>query len=232
MSMKLSDTFTDIAAALCLGIALSGCSHAPIVIAENYTPPPKHPSMHQDWDPGTLLPPPPQTCGVYVREVRDLRHANERNLGDVDGHPVYGDDIVNWLNTGIETFDTHGFLIYRQSHGITSDPAHANVEVGIGLLKAYMESIETSKVAMMVVKVTFNRRQTKNSVTRIYRGIDTSIDWLNTVPQINMAFERATEQVLSRIQSDLHDYCSPDSDKPSSGEGVKTGQDWNRRRYR
>jgi hypothetical protein len=190
-----------------LGVGLTGCTPASVRMANAYTAPDDYARHHSD----TPLPPlPPQTCSVYVQEIRDLRLADEHTYGNIGGAPIYGPNMVDWMKTGLTTLDEKGYRVDGPAT-VPVSPLQDDVTIQVGVLKAYMESITTTKIATVVVRVSYNKIDLQAPVTRIYRGVDTSINWADGTGEVESAFERATAQVLDKVQTDLQGYCPPPS---------------------
>jgi hypothetical protein len=202
-----------IASLLAFGAVLTGCAPASVRMANAYTAPDYYATHHSDTP---LPPPPPQTCSVYVQDIKDMRLADERTFGNIGGAPIYGSNMVDWMKTGLATLDEKGFRM-DQPAAAPVTPLQDNVTIQVGVLKAYMESVTTTKVATVVVRVSYNDADLNTPVTRIYRGVDTSLNWADGTGEVESAFERATAQILGKVQTDLRNYCPASPRKQQAG---------------
>ena len=187
--------------ALCLG----GC-FSPVRLDSHYTtPPPPHDNTVYAGNARPVPPPPPLIrCMVYLESVQDQR-TDKNSMGNIGGRPVDADDMVQWLDSGLDTLSASGFRIDKATS------VDDQVVVDVTLLKAYMISMGLSKSANMVVRITYKRPDGSMLATQVYRGVDTSVDWVAGEGEMNSAFQRATKQMLDQVDTDLGGYCKSSS---------------------
>jgi len=201
MDMHLETrTLAPLLAALCLG----GC-YSPVRLDSHYTtPPPPHDNTVYVGTARPVRQQPLIKCMVYLESVQDQR-TDKSSMGNIAGREIDADDMVQWLDSGLDTLSASGFRIDKAT--ATDD----QVVVDVALLKAYMISMGLSKSANMVVRITYKRPDGSTLATQVYRGVDTSVDWTAGEGEMNTAFQRATKQMLDQVDTDLDGYCKSSS---------------------
>ena len=142
------------------------------------------------------------SCEIQLIGIADHR-PNAGEIPNTHGHYMHFDDMTGWLQAGLTSLVADGIAIRPKSSGeLPRDKPRIDVE----LLKAYMQFIETSKSANVVVKVTFERPN-EDPVVRLYRGRDTGVNWLHATAELSAAFDAALRDALQRMTPDLKGLC-------------------------
>lgn len=128
--------------------------------------------------------------------------ADKEDLGKVLGRPVREADMLGWLGSGMSSLAADGYRVD------TSTPGSDQLMVHMELLKAYMRAAGTSIATNIVVRITYLRADGTSLGQQIYRGSDTSIDWVGGDGEINTDFRLATTDLLKQVAQNLSRYCA------------------------
>ena len=141
------------------------------------------------------------TCSFYLQPVQDMR-TDKEDLGKVIGKPVHEGDMAGWLTSGVISLEADGYRVDTSASG--SD----QLIVHMDLLKAYMHGVGTSIVTNIVTRITYMRADGTILGQQVYRGSDTSIDWVGGDGEVNTDFRLATTDLLKQVEQDLSHYCA------------------------
>ena len=133
----------------------------------------------------------PSRCRFQVAEVEDLR--DEKHLGHMGPRLVDGQDFPDWFRDALARIP---------GHSTEAAPVQLHVQV----LKAYVQGISTMKSANLVVRARIDAPD-HAPVSRNYRGVDDSVNWVNGEGEMQDAFDRALEDLTQQLQADLARAC-------------------------
>lgn len=131
------------------------------------------------------------SCAFSVSDITDKRGVED--LGQVIGVLVDGKGFKNWLSDGVRAIPGH-----------TS--ANAPVALKIEILKAHIHAISTHKSANIILRVQATGPGTSQT-TKIYRGVDGSVNWNGSESEIQTAFDLALVDLKRQISADLSLLC-------------------------
>lgn len=190
-------TGTGLLLTLCLG----GCASTPVDMETRYTPVPPHHEQGSEYLKPVKAKPTPVSCELYLEQLTDQRR-DKQDMGNVANRPVRGVDMLAWLSSSLASLGPAGYRVDTQPS------ATANLMLDVELLKAYLESESTSVASIIVVRVTYKRPDGTVLAQQLYRGSDTSIDWVAGDGETNTDFRLATGDMLHKLQPDIGRYCA------------------------
>lgn len=132
-----------------------------------------------------------RACPFSLTEIVDKRGIED--LGQVIGARVDGKGFNHWLTNGIHAIPGH-------------TAGAAPVSLKIEILKAHIHAISTHKSANVILRVQATD-QSNTQTTKIYRGVDGSMNWSGSESEIQNAFDRALADLQQQISNDLSRLC-------------------------
>jgi hypothetical protein len=194
---------------LALGAAmlLASCARPPpAVLPAQYEPPSVRPKPPQQQAAArrrtrNAAPvPPASVCRLHVGPLQD-RRTDSQSLGEIGGRPVRAVDVMGWVRSGLLSLDRDGAITLVEPAG------KGDLDISADLLKSYVMSMPTSKVADIVLAVHFARDGEKTE-DRIYRGSDQSMNWATGEGETQRALNRALADALTQIRADVLARCA------------------------
>ncbi|MGY4827479.1 hypothetical protein ACVNIS_02755 [Sphaerotilaceae bacterium SBD11-9] len=131
-------------------------------------------------------------CPFSITSIVDLRE--EKGLGLVHLTRVDGDSFSTWFADGLRAIP---------GHAQQGAPATMQVEV----LRAYIHSLSTMKSANLVLRVHLATSGASTSLTKVYRGVDRSLNWSSSESEIQAAFDGAMAHLQQQLAEDLALTC-------------------------
>lgn len=171
---------TLLQAAAALSVLLAACTHEPIQLHNELS-----------WDASSLQQ--TSSCNFSVAGVSNRGLAMDQ-MGTIGGSPVLASDIAGWVHTAFEQI--HGYS--PQAQGLSLD---------VEIVRAYLHSLSISKSANVVVRVNY-ARSAQVQASRVYRGADTSMNWVNGDIEMQNAFNRALKDMAQQVAKDLGQFCT------------------------
>jgi hypothetical protein len=175
-------------AGLCLG--LCACAAGPPVEIAAAPPAPASPPSRPHLGP---------MCHAYVADVSDLRPDKE-NMGEAGIRVVHSANAAEWVRAGLGGLEAGGAIT------VVGDPAQADVELKVQILKAYVFTPQTAKAATVVLRVNYAGKAAPAG-PRTYRGSDTTMDWANGDGEMKAALDRALAQAVGAMRIDISPVC-------------------------
>ena len=131
-------------------------------------------------------------CPFAIEAVHDAR--GEVDLGMLGPTRVDGRHFVRWFTDGIAA-----------TSRATSGPAPVRVRIEIA--KAYIHGLSSMKSANIVINARISGPD-GGTMTRTYRGVDSSMNWSNSEGEIQEAFERALQDLFGQLAPDIARACA------------------------
>jgi hypothetical protein len=151
---------------------------------------------------------------VHVVPSQDVRISRE-DLGVVGGRPFSGKDLPAWIDRAILKLGTEKFRI---STGETQPP-DAALMIRPRLIKAYVDSITTSKTAVIVIEAEIVRPD-GTALTRHFRGQDAGANWGSGEGEVIESLRRALAVCSAKMRVEIEALLTagqtarPQVDKP------------------
>jgi len=137
---------------------------------------------------------------VSLLPIEDQRSEDE-TLGIVAGRPFRTTDLPACITQSLNGLAP---LKYHISKDVPQETAQLVLKVTI--LKAYVQSIRASKVAVLVLKVQFAQRGINPPIEQIVRGQYAGPNWASTATEVQGALQDALQQCMQQIRMQI-DNC-------------------------
>ncbi|RQP25222.1 hypothetical protein [Piscinibacter terrae] len=131
------------------------------------------------------------SCRFSVKAIDDKR--DQADLGTVHTTRVGGEGFAQWFADGIAVMPGYS----REA---------APVELRIEVVKAYIQSLGTLKSANLVVKVQVAGNGAVPG-SKVYRGVDGSVNWSSSESEIQAAFDAAMTSLRQQLAADQAGWC-------------------------
>lgn len=142
----------------------------------------------------------PVFCHLQVHELED-RRSDPRMLGNVGNRAVYAPtDSRSWLQNTLRGLARYGVALQ-----FGDGTAAGALPVRISLLQAWLSSQETSKIANVVLELSY--QQAGSLYTARYRGSEHALNWSSSDDEINNLLDEAFAQAFRQMASDLQHSC-------------------------
>lgn len=132
-------------------------------------------------------------CGFHIAAFED-RRTNKEMLGQLATRSVVSEDVGAWVRSGFATLP-----------GYAEAPTAASFGIQIELLKAYLQSQATTKVATVVLRVAYPGAE---GTPVQYRGTNTSVNWSSSTNEAREAMNLAIGDMLGKVRADLGQRCA------------------------
>ncbi|WP_439889787.1 hypothetical protein ACS7SF_10800 [Ralstonia sp. 25C] len=134
-----------------------------------------------------------RSCPFTIDRVDD--HRDAAGLGHLGRTTVTDDGFMRWLADGLKGLP-----------GQTADSIAAR-HVRVTVLKAYVYGLTTLKSAHLVVRVQDAVVSGEPAWSKVYRGVDNSLNWANGEAEVQLAFHQALDDLKQQIAVDLSARC-------------------------
>jgi hypothetical protein len=141
---------------------------------------------------------------VHIAPAQDIR-SNREDLGIVGGRPFSGSDLSAWINQTMLRLGTEKFRV-STSQTIPHDTA---LEIYPRLVKAYVDSITTSKTAVIVLEVVIIRPD-GSKIVRHFRGQDAGVNWSSSEGEVVESLRRALARCGMKMRSEIETLLRPE----------------------
>ncbi len=137
-----------------------------------------------------------KVVSIGFLSIEDLRpEFSKQSIGLVQGRAVKGPDVLPWIGRALG-----GLGGTRFSATPAAGPGGWTVKPA--LRQFYAGSLTVSKTVNVVLELEI-RPPTGGTVTRVYRGSITAVDWWNTSGEIEQSFHEAFSGCLRQMAADL-----------------------------
>jgi hypothetical protein len=183
------------AAALLLTLTLSGCSTTPVRLnAEALS---SHGVAEEPTEEeGNARALNRATQQVWIAPIEDSR--TDTTLGSVAGRPFALGEVSEWLDRELASIASPMFVLTK----VPESGATANLTVHPRLLKTYLNSAGTSKMAVVVMQVRFVSPAGVVHA-RVYRGQHASMNWASAEGEVMNALRDAAAVCRTQIRQDI-----------------------------
>jgi hypothetical protein len=131
------------------------------------------------------------SCKFHVKSINDRRE--HTSLGMMWSTQVDGANFEQWFANGVRAIPGY-------------DVKDARVALDIDVLKVYVHAVGTMKSVNILVNARWAGGQSGGG-QKIYRAVDSSINWNNTESEIQDAFDRALTNLQQQMGADLQTFC-------------------------
>lgn len=185
--MRLSSS-----ALVCLGLVMAGCGTPARLDLTQATP-----ALEQK-APAVNAP------LIHVAPAQDLR-LNREDLGIVGGRPFSGSDLPAWINQTMVRLGTEKFRVTTAQ----TPPQDVALQIHPRLIKAYVDSITTSKTAVIVIEVDIVRPD-GTTLTRHFRGQDAGANWSSGEGEVIESLRRALARCGTKMRAEIETLLAPE----------------------
>jgi hypothetical protein len=130
-------------------------------------------------------------CPFTITAIDD--HREQKNLGILIRTQVDGDSFPAWFSGGLKAIPGYA-------------PQEAPVSIRVEVIRAYIHALSTMKSANLVVRVHTTARG-EPPRTKVYRGVDGSVNWSNSESEVQTAFDNAMRHLQDQMRKDLWLTC-------------------------
>jgi hypothetical protein len=187
-------------ALISIGSVLLAACTSPIALTPQYTPsgygPP--PPPRETWARRPLVDAGP-VCTIRLVDVADIR-PDKTAMGTVGGRTVSETDSVAWLNAALRTLSRDPRVRFAP------DGAHADLELRVRLIKAYIINITTAKSSNVVLRTSFERDGIVIDES-VERGRDTGTNWASGEDETKDSLDSALSRAMDALDVDLIAHC-------------------------
>ncbi len=139
----------------------------------------------------------PPRCRLTVAEVKDIRA--DPSMGGIGAHAASVPDPAAWVRDELKALSSNSAL------EIVSADAHPDLTMNVELVKAYVQSITTTKSATVVLRVTFSGRSTES---KVYRGVHNAANWASTTGEMQGALKLALDSAVQQVSTEAPVVCA------------------------
>jgi len=200
-----------LAAALAFAWLPASAGTAPVTLDLKFEPP-----SGRAWPEGTAQDAgaAPGSCHVAIGQVSDVR-ADPHALGALGAEVFETSGTAQWLRSGLEDLSRDP----RIKIVVAPEPGDAGVVLNADLLKAYVINVTSETRSVNVVaRIRFGDAGSPND-TRIYRGTDEAVTWIDDSGETETSFNTALAKLLQAVDQDIVARCA--DSVPASGGGVR-----------
>ncbi|MBB5193227.1 hypothetical protein HNQ50_003981 [Silvimonas terrae] len=183
-----------------LALGLAGCvSTEPVTLHAKYQPAPvSHDSRDAaDTARATVV---ARHCPMILTPVQDTRPAGENLGGFLRSDNIHAEDLSGWVQSGFMSLPQ---TRYQLSTTETAGTSRLQVQ----LRKAYFDTVTTSRVANIVLKLQVQDPDGKVRAQTTLRGTDVSVNWANSESDANSGFNVALKNLLDQADGFLDHNC-------------------------
>ena len=135
---------------------------------------------------------------VALQTVMDAR-PDGQELGRVGGRPFKSNDVRDWVHAALHETLHHEGYAFADDSAVTLRPK---------ILKAYVDSIDVVKTAVVVLEVSYVRADGR-AVRRVYRGQQSGVNWNSGEEEVMGALKKALQTCLRRFVVDVRELTHP-----------------------
>jgi hypothetical protein len=133
---------------------------------------------------------------VLIAPLEDHRpHGN--SLGNVAGRPFQANEPAKWVEQELCALSSAQFVC-----SLATNNAVSSLTLRPRLLKAYVNSVDIAKTAVVVVEIDFVEGE-GGAQTRVYRGQLTRANWASTESEVENALRTALRRCLAQVRTDI-----------------------------
>ena len=123
-------------------------------------------------------------------------------LGRVGGRLFTSHDVRQWVDRAIAD------ALANEGYVLAEDGA---LQIEPRILKAYVDSIDVAKTAVLVLEIQFTRGD-RTSVKRIYRGQHAGLNWASGDGEVTLSLQRCLSTCLRAAIADVRQLSYPGND--------------------
>lgn len=178
-------------------VLVTACT-SPITLSPQYTPSDPPPPPRSTWASRPLVYDGP-VCTIRLAEVLDVR-PDPTAMGTIGARVVRETDTVAWLGTALHSLDRDPYIRFA------TDGVHADLDLHVALIKAYVINITTAKSSNVVLRVRFEHDGAVIDET-IERGRDTGTNWANGEDETKNSLDDALGYAVGALDHDIATHC-------------------------
>jgi hypothetical protein len=185
-------------------VALQGCATSPVTVRSSYAPPPAPTNRNGTVSKARAAE--AVSCTAHVLVMKDSR-SDPTFLGVVAGRSVRSPGQgVEWIGAMLSSGLRHKGIALSVAPEAPADRSVVVAEAR--LLTAWVASVTTSMNGTVVVAV---RHDANDPEEKIYRGSSTVMNWASGEGEIQGLLDRAFDQMLIKLSTDLKARCTTSS---------------------
>ncbi len=136
-------------------------------------------------------------CNVFVSHLNDKRHS-KKSFGTSYRYEKFANNVSEWIETGLLSIKPHHVYFKKLTN-------ENDLILDVDILKAYVHHKTVALNANVVIRVTYlNDGQTQS---KLYRGMDTSINWADGSEDIEEGMNAAISEILDEMTIELNKRC-------------------------
>lgn len=139
-------------------------------------------------------------CNVLINSITDKRHS-KNSFGTSYRYEKFAHHVPEWVETSLLSIKPH-HLYLKQSEA--SKPEY-QLQMNVEILRAYVHHRATALNANVVLRIKYTLNDKTQS--KIYRGMDTSLNWAGGVHEVEDGMNSAISKVLDEITTDINKQC-------------------------
>ena len=170
---------------LCVLLVMAGCATGPATLSLAPITP-----QRVSKPTGATIP------TVTIAPLEDHRPQGN-SLGNVGGRLFEANEPAKWIELELRALSSSRFVCA----GAEID-AVSTLTLRPRLLKAYVNSLDVAKTAVVVVEIDYVRNDAAPE-TRVYRGQLTGANWASTKGEVENALRTALKRCLAQVQRDI-----------------------------
>ena len=183
---------------------LAGCATAPVEIHRADLSSPDAASRAPD----------PDAPRVWIANIEDGR--SDTTLGALAGRSFSSAELPAWIDGELAALASPGFAVMTGP----APGARASLILRPRLLKAYVDSVNVTKTAVIVLGVDIVALD-GTTTARLYRGQHASLNWATSGSEVAGALQDAAASCLEQLRVDLEVRLHPGRPPPPRAAPVE-----------
>ncbi|VAX01894.1 hypothetical protein MNBD_GAMMA22-197 [hydrothermal vent metagenome] len=138
-------------------------------------------------------------CNVLISKLIDKRHS-KKSFGTSHRYEKFASSVPEWVEKSLLSIKPHHIYFNE-----TKNQSVKKLMIDVEILKVYVHHKTTSLNANVVIRVKFLENDKVKS--KLYRGMDTSINWASGTSDVEEGMNAAISKVLDEMTVDINKRC-------------------------